>query len=85
MSVGRKTWLNCSSTAAMSGQAHIIFFLLLLFITANSAYADNFDDHFALVFIDEIYESKYGSVLLNRKLLAKAIARIEKAGARALS
>ncbi len=55
--------------------------LLLLLVITNSAVANNFDDIFAVVFIDTQTEDKYGSIPLPRKLIAKAIHQLAKAGA----
>ena len=51
---------------------------------SSSSRADNFDDHFAIVFIDEVTESKYGAVPLDRVLLANAIEEISRTGAKAV-
>ena len=57
---------------------------ILILVAASNVKAEFFDHHFAIVFIDADTEEKYGSVPLNRRLLASAIGRIADAGAKGI-
>ena len=69
-----------------TNRIRIVYFslLLLLLMPDGNAQADIFEDHFAIVFIDEDTESKYGEVPLDREILAKAIGRMAEAGAKGI-
>ena len=65
-------------------QMRIILLSILLLVTVSITKADDFDNQFAIVFITEKTEAKYGSVPLKRELLADAINEIAKAGAKGI-
>ena len=60
------------------------FFALLVGFLSSTGHALGlqFDDYFAVVFIDDVTESRYGPVPLDRGLLAQAITELDKAGSR---
>ena len=57
---------------------------LLLFCLAATVMAKDFSQDFAVVFINEATEARYGRIPLERSLLAQAVDNASKAGAKAI-
>lgn len=62
----------------------LAYLILLALATPSVAWAGSFDQDFVVVFIDANTEAKFGSIPLNRALLAKGVDAIADAGARGL-